>query len=116
MSANAEYLLEGETVVGPEKFWLVVCTDARQIGTYRDGHQELLRSYKYVHESQASAEAEAWRLANKHHYYAFAVVESMAVVSFKATRNLVVWEDSYVEPRLRDPITHTSCAAPAEKT
>lgn len=104
-----EYPLDGDTIVGPEKFWLVTCTDARQIGGYRDGHQLLTRSYKYVHETQSSAEREALRLANKYRGYSFAVVESVAVVTFREERGMCVWEDSEIEPRKRPPfVAHLS--------
>lgn len=103
-----EYPLDGDTVVGPEKFWLVSCTDARQIGGYRDGHQLLTRSYRYVHDTQASAEREALRLADKYQGYSFAVLEAVAVVTFRKERGRCVWEDSYLEPRLRHPLVHRS--------
>lgn len=103
----AMHPLDGDTIVGPEKFWLVVCTDARQIGTYRDGHVELTKGYKYVHETQGSAEREAYRLATKFRGYSFAVVESMAVATFKDKRGRCVWEESYIEPNRRSPVTST---------
>lgn len=85
--------IDGDTVVD-DKFWLVVCTDARDC----PGGEILTRGYKFVHPTETSAEKEAARLATKYHGYAFAVVESAAIVHFDERSNRLIWEESQLPP------------------
>src|SRR5262245_40202811 len=85
------------------KFWLVVCTESQQIGSLRDGHELLTRGYKYVHESETSANKEAARLATRFKGYAFAVVESMAIVQFDMKKGRLVWDECKIPANRRSP-------------
>lgn len=92
----------GNIFAGPEKFWLVVCTEA--IWDERgSGNTTLTRSYKFVHSSEVSAEREASRLASKFKGYAFAVVESTALVYYHDKKRRLVWDECALEPRCRTP-------------
>lgn len=71
-------------------FWLVICTEANKDGR---GNTTLTRGYKFVHESEDSAETEAWRLANKFPEFEFAIVKSIAAVSYKRDKRRLVWEE-----------------------
>lgn len=85
--------IDGETIVGPEKFWLVVCTEAIEDMRRRIF---LTRAYRCVHLHQVDAEREALRLAKLFKGYYFAVVESQAVVRYDQKRGRPMWEESYV--------------------
>lgn len=72
-------------------FWLVVCTETN----WSPGRPEFLtRGYRYVHDSEKSAETEALRLANKYPGYEFAVVKSVAVVRYRDKERRCVWEEA----------------------
>jgi hypothetical protein len=83
----------GEYFDFDEAFWLVACTAARALPR---GRYHLIGAPKYIHETEAAAEAEAVRLARLNPDHRFAVLRSQASVQIDKTTGAPKWADASI--------------------
>lgn len=82
---------------GDEVFWLVACTQAEPLPRER---YRLRGGPRFIHETEASAEQEAVRLAKLNPDHRFAVCKAIATVRMDKATSAPRWSEAYV-PRWR---------------